>query len=344
MEKKIITFILAVTLIVAGIAGSPVKAVADSADTPVYAAADAYSIADYWSESTKTAPYMAGYVFGGWYVYEGGSYVALREDDLSDALLGTLTARAKFVPADVLSVKSQLASLSETGGLGKLRLLTTTDSLNYSKVGFQYRLGSGDLQEAETGTVYSAIDANGGSLQYPSTAFVSASNYFAALELTNIAVENFANTIYAKPFWVTLDGTRVTGLPRLSRVEDNQNGYTSVAINLFSDGLTSSQVAAGKVVATFNTTDFDVALVSETYKVDTDMSVFAEIDFGVDEENGTITFVGNAPTAGTNVSPDGMLANIRFVNTTGTGSLDFEVTETTFYNWNEQAINTIDAH
>ena len=103
------------------------------------------SIANYWKADNKTAPVKAGYVFGGWfktstanavgaeaYVNGGATsyYAPLKSTELNtdeDADCDyTGTAYAKFVPAQVLSVKAQNSAATVTNST-ELRSNITCD-------------------------------------------------------------------------------------------------------------------------------------------------------------------------------------------------------------------------
>lgn len=312
-----------------------------AADVVDYDETGAYVINDYWTEETKKVPVKEGYVFGGWYKKDGDSFVAINESELSDDIVKSMTATdayPKFVPAEVLSVKTQLGtSDTETS----LRLVSTIDSEKYQKVGFEYQLGSRVVADKEMTSVYSTIKKSktNDEILYPSTTFVTVSKYFIALDVNNISDKSFASIVYARPYWVTMDGTKVMGLARNNRVEDKKNDYLSVPINLLTDGKTPAGVAAGKIQITYNAQNYDVVSVDSIYKVDAGR-MLPEMEYYVDEFTGTISFVGNASTVDQNVIADGLYANIRFVKAAGATSdaLDFSIYESVFCNWAEKIL------
>lgn len=342
MKKKLLAGFMAIVFALSGIVIGPKKADAANVTDVYYDDAGTYKISDYWSKKEKKVPVLDGYVFGGWFQKNtDNNYSALREENLTDESVKTIVACAKFVPADVLSVKTQLAT-ETTNGTTKafLRLLSTTDSKNYKKVGFEYQLGSRAVADKEMTRIYSAIKPSKSSTEIlkPNTSFVSASEYFIALDINNISESSFASIVYARAYWVTMDGTKVMGLARNNRVEDKQNDYTSASVTLLTDGLAPATVAAGKVVMTYNTTDYDV------HKVDTG-KLLTEMDYHVDESAGTITFVGNAKTVGDNILADGLYANVRFKKTTNKAdaSLNFETQTSSamFCDWSEDIVSNI---
>ncbi len=342
MIKRFMAGIMVLALVMAGFMLAPERACAAGESAVYYDTAGDYDIADYWSESVKKAPVKDGYVFGGWFTGDAADPVPLKEEDLSDAAIGSLDAFAKFVPADVLTVKTQVAS---EDGKAHLRLLSTTDCIDYQKVGFEYQLGSRDAAVKEMTKVYSAIrpSKTSSEILLPGETFSAVSKYFIALDVININASSFSSIVYARAFWVTADGTRVMGLSRNNRVEDSQNSYISVGVNLMSDVVTYLPVAAAKVVVTYNTTDYDVVTESEGFKIDKGR-VFAgpDLDYAVDETAGTVTFVGNAPTVDENVLADGLLANIRFVKTTSANNaLNLAIGSSEFVNWAEETVSGI---
>ncbi len=344
MTKKITAALLALALVLSGVVYMPGAAKADGADSVYYDTTGDFSIADYWSAAEKKVPVKAGYVFGGWFERgSGDSYTPILEENLSDATVASVTAYAKFVPADVLSVKTQVAPEPADSSKVAMRLLSTTDSADYQKVGFQYQLGNRAAGEKEMTKIYRAIRPSKSSTEvlYPADSFVAASGYFIALDVRNIVSSSFASIVSARAFWVTLDGTKVLGLARDNRVEDNQNGSVSAGVNLLTDGLADNGVAAGKVVLTYNTADYDVLTAGSAPQIDNGR-IFPqdEMEWAVNEAAGTITFVGNAETVNTDVAADGMLASIRFVKS-GSGDLGLAVTEASFYNWNEEAVSVV---
>ena len=311
-----------------------------------------YNIKDYWTTDTKKAPVKAGFVFGGWYVTEDKTRVPLTEADLKEKGVDAYadTAYAKFVPVDVLSIKTQKGTADE---ITSLRILSTVDSTNYQAVGFEYKLATNSLGTTGNITkVYSAIKpykgATDAELYKPGSTFVSgASKYFIAADVSEISSGSFAKIVYARPYWITMDGTKVMGLARNSRVEDKDNNYTSVGINLLPQLVKGelAAVAVGKIQVTYNTDNYDVVEsgVDTTYDTTNGGTyLFPEMEYYINEEKGTITFVGNAADVTKNLTADGLFANIRFKkaeNATGT-ELDFAINadETEFCNWAEAPV------
>ena len=349
---KMITACLTLAMFFGAVVVMPKEAKAAEEPTTIYydnGATKKYKISDYWEN--RKVPVKPGYVFGGWYVEQNGKHTPLQEEVLRNATISDYnsTAYAKFVPANVLSIKTQGALGDSTSSL---RILSSVDGTNYQEVGFEYKLGI--LAEGKTEKitkVYKAIkphkNAKEAEYIYPGTTFVEGvSEYFIAADVSDIKSTSYAKIIYARPYWITMDGTTVMGLARNNRIVDkqNQNQYTSVGINLLTDGKAVAQVAAGKIQVTYNTDDYDVvdAKADTTYdSTNGGKYMFPEMEYHVDEAAGTITFVGNAENVDEHLTADGLFANVRFVKTTTEETaLNFAVKTdmTEFCNWEEDTV------
>lgn len=340
--KKIMAGCMAFTIIAAGVVIVPETVTAATKEV-CYATKDKYQISEYWTEAddTKKVPMKEGYIFGGWYKEDKTPW---KESELSDANIKSVEAIAKFVPAEVLSVKTQAALGTDASSL---RMLSSVDCLDYQEVGFEYKLGGKALAKTENITqVYDGIKRNKTAaeddlIDAKSTFGTNASVYFIAVDVMDIASRNYGKIVYARPYWVTMDGTTVMGLARNNRIEDKQNNnqYISVGINMLTDGISPADIAAGKIQVKYNTTDYDVYTVDTTSSTAGGKYLLSEMDCRINEAEGTITFVGNAGTAYEELTADGLFANVRFQKVTSTEgtTLDFAVNseETYFCNWEE---------
>lgn len=128
------------------------------------------------------------------------------------------SAYAKYVDESVLSVRAQLGvdTTSESTSTS-LRFITSTNSLVYQNMGFEiYVPGKGTLT-SNTKKVYKNLIGKDrmGTYDYtPNQAFAAKSVYFAAATINNIPNAQFDTEFTAKPYWTTVDGTRVYGVPR----------------------------------------------------------------------------------------------------------------------------------
>lgn len=194
------------------------------------------------------------WIFAGWFT----------NDACSNALVNTIDAEstyyAKYVPAEVLSVKAQVKkdTVKETDKTD-LRLVATVDSLQYKKVGFEiYYAGSSNPVVVNTTTVYERIEAakDGVDYGFSPNIFDVQSEYFVTATLKNIANKNYDKDFYIKPYWETLDGTTVYGASRHARVEDSYLGIVNVPVRVVSDAATAT---TGSVNVAYNTTYFTYA-------------------------------------------------------------------------------------
>ncbi|MBR5500222.1 MAG: hypothetical protein IKV74_01700 [Clostridia bacterium] len=115
-------------------------------------------------------------------------------------------AYVKFVDANVLSVKAQKSD--GTDGKKNIRFVTTVDSLNYKKVGFEITVGGKTIFK-ETTKVYEALQA--GTQQIEPGVFSSQSCYFAAYSLWEIPESAFDTEIKVRAYWETPNGIVVYG-------------------------------------------------------------------------------------------------------------------------------------
>ena len=150
--KKMIIGLLMTVTVMAGIFVAPVNTKAagngetvDIKNEIVYQQTDYADYDEAWGNQEKI-PTKEGYLFGGWYKdAEGNTAVKSKEQVAEDA-----EVYAKFVPAQVLSVKAQnfygTANTAETNGKTHTRLVSTVDALAYKNVGFE-------IVDEETGRV-----------------------------------------------------------------------------------------------------------------------------------------------------------------------------------------------
>ena len=199
----------------------------------------------------KSAPTLDGYLFGGWYQDIEGVKTPIKTTEQKDKATGTIYA--KFVPAQVLSVKAQnhtaTINTSDQSGITSARVVSSVDSLNYKQVGFEVWVGERFIGKQETSDVYSnlVVKSTNGSTSYQATQlFGEAASKFIVLRLQNISERLWNEDIYVRPYWVTFDGVEVTGLAKYVYVQDGIDGWVSVPINLH----TGDDVAAGMVSVT----------------------------------------------------------------------------------------------
>ncbi len=155
------------------------------------------------------APEKDGCVFAGWYY-----------DDAFTAPYTAATGYAlpRFADADVLTVKYQL--LYPTYAASErttMRIITTVESLDPALVGFTlaYTLpstGQAQTLELPTAKVYTRLTGTNGlrDFSYTPAVFSPSSAYFCAFSIT-VANALYNTPVTVTPFWITADGTTVTG-------------------------------------------------------------------------------------------------------------------------------------
>ena len=349
LTKKIITRLLAVAVVVPGvfllvnIANAAVES--ETLETGVMFVLDDtnYGFRDYWNEESgkRTVPVKEDYVFGGWFSKDSeGNYVPLKEAEITDDIT---SAYAKFVPSYVLSVKAQNQNGTSEGDgpQTSVRLLSSVDSKNYQSVGFHILLNNvisvGTCENIDT---YASIKAGYGGLTEAITAnqvFGAASSYFNVWRLNNIHDANDSKIIYARPYWVTMDGTKVEGLAKYVHVEDDYKNYISVPVNL----LTGEAVAAGAVDITYESEKLDIVDIKTG-------RIFGNMQFDHTSKAGTIKMVGYAkPKLNegklVDAQADGIYASVRFIEKEGKDAdgTHFNMMAKDFCNWDEDLIKTV---
>ena len=314
LAKKFLAVCLAAGMAAAGSMAVPEKAEAAVAEDKVIYDAS-YKMADYWKKDSKTAPVKAGYVFGGWYSKEQeGAY--LTESAIDTDGDGTIdfagTAYAKFVPAQVLSVKAQnMAGTKEDTTKTSVRVISSMDSQDYQRAGFDIWLANktqlfkdkNTKTPLETAKIYKGLMVGDKPVD-AETIFGGVSRFVSVWQLTNIGQSNYGKIIYVRPYWITMDGTKVEGLAKYVHIEDEYKGYISVPVNL----LDKEAVAAGAVNMTYeNTSNEALELVGfEAGRM------LPEMDYSYDEASKMIKMVGNAAAVDQYENAESLYANVRF--------------------------------
>ncbi|MBR6270578.1 MAG: hypothetical protein IKR26_00260 [Lachnospiraceae bacterium] len=170
-------------------------------------------ISEYRSGSGFTAPEAPeGKVFGGWY-WDAAFTLPVE----SGAATGN--AFARFVDEDVLQVRYVQDGTEYPEATKKLWIATTVDTLGYQRAGFTVSFvnssGTSVTREFGTTTVFESLNwfVDGSDDPYAPTVFSSESEYFVSYKLaaSRFVVANNPGGITVTPFWITKDGTRVTG-------------------------------------------------------------------------------------------------------------------------------------
>lgn len=262
--------------------------------------------------SEKEAPKAAdcglseGYLFAGWYTAKDGEVYSENVP---------ANATAKFVPAYILGVKSQVAypsgntfatDVKEASENVYLRLVSAVDSTTYKEVGFNITaMTHGAQKESQWNTkdnkttVYSKLTQEGDDVEADAV-FGAGAQYFFSYTVRKIPnKDNFDTAFYATPYWVTMDGTKVTGLAKYVHVEDYYKNLISVPVYLNS----STKAAAGIATVAFDDNSLDF------YGYENG-KLFEE-GIAADHKNGTVKCVANVSTLA-DKEVNGMFINLRF--------------------------------
>ena len=164
-----------------------------------------------------THPTKSGHVFAGWY-QDSSHETPVTGNTPSDG------AYAKFVNERVLTVLFQLKNGTTTqSATTDLRVITSVDSLSYQQVGFIVQVGD-NVNEITSNTVYSTITSYVDKYQQKYQAndvfHETDSEYFVTKVIAGIKNSSFKKEISFTPFWVTMDGTKVTGIDRTIKISE----------------------------------------------------------------------------------------------------------------------------
>ncbi len=354
--KKILVLVVAVVLAVGVFCAGPADTKAADG-TLAETTQEGVRYVKYASDACEleTAPEYSGindeygYLFGGWFTKTEGEYEPIQTE--TDKINAQEEIYAKFVPSYVLSVKCQNFSGTMEGSYNThMRVVVGIDSLNYQKVGFNfklmrkqeqggykvYRIGTDGSQE--TMKTYTGIKVfnpdnltqeTADRIYRPQEIFGGdAAKYLVGWNLTDIANDDFDEVIYIQPYWITLDGTKVYGLPKYAHVEDGYFQYVNVPINL-KDG---QAVLAGRVNVVYDSTKLEF-LEGERGRVFKDMAYQTDT---VDDKE-VVRCIGVVGDISKETSTTDIYANLRFkVIGNSEGNLDFTMPFVEFGNVDDE--------
>lgn len=327
--KKSFVGILTMAIVLSGVCVMSVDANKVQAATTCHV--EQKEVADYVQDGNRTAPKPTEtgyekYLFAGWYSDQECETVYTE---------ATGKAYAKFVPAQVLSAACQITSTVKDASAGKsdLRIVSTVDGANYSKVGFKVSMGDDWSYKYGTETVFKKIVSTTDGLEYKNvdpSVFNVDSQYFFTLKITNIGSGRFGDAFYITPYWITKDGTEVDGITRCARVEDGYSSIVNVPVRLYTD----ENVAAGYL---------EVSIPSGCEYVGYDAGIFEEME--VAASGSTVKLVGNVADISANKTADGLYANLRFKASAAPADGGFAVSNPDFCDNGEVAktLNVIEA-
>lgn len=322
--KKRIIFLLIVTVILSGVgilSNNNIHVYADS--NTVYV--EELDISNYVNCTPKPADSKhKDWLFAGWYEDKQCEKYVLNKEKATGGKY------AKFVPNDVLSVKCQVKEGTNVSTeTTMMRLVSTVDSLSYKEVGFEITVGNKTIVEIGKSVYKKIVASNDGvKFEYTPEEFSDASKYFSTVTLVNIPKSGFDKGIIIKPFWVTVDGSKVYGVNRIARVEDSYLNVINVPVRLYTD----KKVAAGFAKVTYDTNSLE-------YIGNDNGTVFDNVD--TNEDNHSILCVGDIDDISNNVDADGIFVNLRFKAKTSIASnLLFEVKDEQFCDISEEFVFT----
>lgn len=303
--KKIVAGLLATAMVVSGVVVIP-KTVDAAVSTEIVAElADAAEMATYCEDRSipESAEVSGDYLFGGYYKDEALTTPVVDVD----WLYSVEEVYLKWVPASVLSIKAQnKAGVTSASTSADIRLISAVDSLDYKEVGFDIEINNDGnvLANVKTTKVFENLkytdDSNNEKTIKPDSFFGTVAKYFAVWNLTGVPDYGFDDIIYARPYWVTADGTKVSGLSRYTHVEDQYLKLVNVSVNM--DVLSDNTAAAG-VVEIKTPTGFTF-IEAEAGRIFEEMEAAAT-------SNG-VKCVGNVEDIGKNANMNDLYINLRF--------------------------------
>lgn len=348
--RKVVAGLLATAMVISGVNIAPNTAEAaastDIVTTSYEVAEEEFNtVSDLLGKNAPSNKPDGDYLFGGWYadsdctvpVKSESELEAVRDYDLGDA---DGNAYAKWVPASVLGIKAQnVAGVKEDSEKANMRLITSVDSLDYKEVGFKVEINnnSANAIDERSTKVYDKLfyTPSGSSETLQAAAkdmFGSSAKYFATLCLEGIPSYGFDDIVYARPYWVTADGTKVFGLSRYNHVEDGYKKYANVSINM--DVLSGLEAAAG-VVEISVPTGFKF-IEEETGRI------FEEMTAAANAEGTKVKCVGNVQDISKDAKMNDLYINLRFEvdDTAKLGNSNFTITDSTdFCNKDEASVS-----
>ena len=304
MKKGIISLLILVFAGVCFFGVAKCDVLAAEATDSSFVSVEYTDLASYRTNNDIKAPtYTDGkieWIFAGWYQDKACTKA------YTNISASTASAYAKFVPADVLSVRLQLtAGTTESSPTTNMRLVSSVDSLNYRYVGFEiYYKGATKPVTVKATKVYERIVASaesGVDYNYSPKVLDVESQYFATATLLNIANKNFGyedstTNFYIRPYWKTLDGTVVYGVNRYVNVK-NGIDQTNVNIAVKMDAKpTSPTVTVGGTVY-----DASVAYYDGTY---------AHMNITVSNRNSALKSLSTVNVTGENAAGSAVYRNL----------------------------------
>lgn len=368
--KKVTAVGLVAGMLVASVVSAPKQAEATDAVYSTTVICKPYTETEVKSYRTNgnTAPFESGYLFGGWFREateedtnresltfnsEAAFYAPLTAEDMTSMLSDSTedTLYAKFVPAQVLSVKAQnslnVQNEDDAKAISKdnpmyTRVISSLDSTNYEKWGFEIYVAnktkvlSKTGGECETTKCYNGVlvGDTGSDERSAESIFGTPSKYAFVWQLNKISYySNVSKIIYVRPYWHTMDGTKVLGLAKYVHIEDEYLDYISVPVNIQS----VKDIAAGTVNMSYDYGELELISNDENKYFEAGR-VLPEMKVNHSTTNKTFSMVGNATEVDEYNNTETIYANIRFKKPTTATTLNFNMTLGEFCDWKEDKV------
>lgn len=136
-------------------------------------------------------------------------------------------------------------------GRDKPRIVSTVESTNYTRVGFKILSDTGVEKTTKSWEVFKKIESvtDGLDYGYSPVVFDISSEYFMTVTLENVPANKWYS---ARAYWVTPDGTMVTGTARNVRMTDYDNKIANVPVRIYADNVQ----AGDEITVTYDSTYF----------------------------------------------------------------------------------------
>lgn len=222
--------------------------------TDVNAEGSVTSQADVLSVWGNEAPIQEKQLFSGWYIDQNYD-----KPITSKSQIPAGGAYAKFVDEKVLSVNLQVKE--NTNGRFDMRLISSVDTLNYKKIGFDiYYNGKTTPVTYESEFVFERIQASVDGVTYnysPQVVDVD-SEYFVTVTIKNIHPNNLNKIFYIQPYWKTFDGVKVYGVSRYLTVEQGTAvGNINMPVKMDDPATDTIEIKVGSTTVTANVAYYD---------------------------------------------------------------------------------------
>ena len=342
-NEKIVAWILSAITMISGVMLLPeqAKAVGNTIAVQSEIQYEETSYKTYSESWGQKAPTKDGYLFGGWYQDSNGITAIRSKNQVAENTI----VYAKFVPANLLSVKAQnFSTTKRTDGDDKTttRMVSSIDSRAYLNVGFEIidMEANRTITNEPINTVYEKLQVKEGSTTKdytPQEIFGTVANAkeqnFIVKSLRNIPESKWNSDIYVRPFWTTYDGLRIYGLGKYVYVNDGIDGWVSIPVNLH----TGANIAGGMLSVKVPTGEGYTL----TYQECRPGRVFTEMSTAI--SGNVIKCAGNS-VKGTDVVADDLFVVLRFKVTgnykVGNGTfLEFTVKDLGFANNAESLVD-----